>query len=95
MTVEEKIIDLLADGLDSEDALREALLREGLETEKLTEILSDLTEQDFAEIANLNGKRVAREGDRILEFTGLKIVLSPAGVKRWMLEDAKRSAEQN
>ena len=86
MTAEEKIVDLLAEGLDSEPSLRAALEAEGFDAGRLTEILSDLTEQDFAEIANLHGKNVAREGDRILDFTGLKIVLTPAGIKRWMME---------
>ena len=86
MTAEEKIVDLLAEGLDSEPDLRAALEAEGFDAGRLTEILSDLTEQDFAEIANLHGKNVAREGDRILDFTGLKIVLTPAGIKRWMME---------
>lgn len=93
MTAEEKIVDLLADGLDTEDALRAALTRDGFDPAELTRILSDLTEQDFAEIVNPSKKRVKQEGDRILDFTGLKIVLSPAGIKRWMLEDAKRNAE--
>ena len=42
------------------------------------------------EVTNLHGKRVSRQGDRILAFDGLTLALTPAGVKRWMLEDAKR-----
>ncbi len=93
MTAEEKIVDLLAEGVATFPELQTALAQEGFDTEKLTDILSDLTEQDFAEVTNLHGKIVKREGDRILDFTGLTLTLTPAGVKRWMMEDAKRDGE--
>lgn len=94
MTPEEKIVDLLADGTDTAEALKSALEAEEFDTSRLTEILSDLTEQDFAEVTNLHGKAVQREGDRILDFTGLTLALTPAGIKRWMLEDAAREAAE-
>ena len=90
MTPEEKIVDLLADGMATESDLRKSLEEAGMDASRLREILSDLTEQDFAEVTNLHGKKVAREGDRILDFTGLTLALTPAGIKRWMLEDAAR-----
>ncbi|MBQ4323532.1 MAG: hypothetical protein IJC19_06305 [Clostridia bacterium] len=93
MTPEEKIVDLLAEGTETAEALREGLEAVGLDSARLTEILSDLTEQDFVEVTNLHGKNVKREGDRILDFTDLTLALTPAGVKRWMLEDAKREQE--
>ncbi len=91
MTTEEKIVDLLAEGVETLPALEAALAEEGFDPKNTTQILSDLTEQDFAEVTNLHGKIVKREGDRILDFTGLTLALTPAGVKRWMTEDAKRS----
>ena len=90
MTVEEKVVDLLAEGISTLPRLKEELEREGMDTADLVSVLGDLTEQDFAEITNLHGKIVKREGDRILDFTDLQIALTPAGVKRWMLEDARR-----
>ena len=90
MTPEEKVVDLLAEGIATLPELKREMEKEGFDTKNLQEILSDLTEQDFAEITNLHGKRISREGDRILDFTDLEIALTPAGVKRWMLEDAKR-----
>lgn len=90
MTPEEKVVDLLAEGISTLLELKAAMDEEGIESKDLERILADLTEQDFAEITNLHGKNVAREGDRILDFTGLTIALTPAGIKRWMLEDAKR-----
>lgn len=90
MTVEEKVVDLLAEGISTLPCLKEALEREGMDSSELESVLGDLTEQDFAEITNLHGKIVKREGDRILDFTDLQISLTPAGVKRWMLEDARR-----
>ena len=90
MTSEEKVIDLLAEGVDTVEELFAVMTADGADTSKLTEILSDLTEQDFVEVTNLHGKNVKREGDRILDFTGLTIALTPAGVKRWMLEEEKR-----
>lgn len=90
MTPEEKVVDLLAEGISTLPELKAEMEKDGIETKDLQTILSDLTEQDFAEITNLHGKIVSREGDRILDFTGLQIALTPAGVKRWMLEDAKR-----
>lgn len=91
MTPEEKVLDLLAEGLSTLPELKDEMEKDGIETKDLQNILSDLTEQDFAEVTNLHGKIVSREGDRILDFTGLEIALTPAGVKRWMLEDAKRN----
>lgn len=91
MTPEEKVLDLLAEGISTLPELKDEMEKDGIETKDLQNILSDLTEQDFAEITNLHGKIVSREGDRILDFTGLEITLTPAGVKRWMLEDAKRN----
>ncbi len=91
MTPEEKVLDLLAEGISTLPELKDEMEKDGIETKDLQNILSDLTEQDFAEITNLHGKIVSREGDRILDFTGLEIALTPAGVKRWMLEDAKRN----
>ncbi len=93
MTPEEKVLDLLAEGIATLPELKAEMERDGVETKNLQRILSDLTEQDFAEITNLHGKIVSREGDRILDFTDLNIALTPAGVKRWMLEDAKREQE--
>lgn len=93
MTPEEKVVDLLAEGIGTLPDLKAEMEADGVDTKDLTAILSDLTEQDFAEITNLHGKIVAREGDRILDFTDLQIALTPAGVKRWMLEDAKREEE--
>ncbi len=93
MTPEEKVVDLLAEGVSTLPELKERMKADGVDTTNLQTILSDLTEQDFAEITNLHNKRIPREGDRILDFTGLEIALTPAGVKRWMLEDAKRDAE--
>ncbi len=93
MTSEEKIVDLLAEGINTLPRLKEELKRAGFDAKDLETILSDLTEQDFAEVTNLHGKNVAREGDRILDFAGLELALTPAGVKRWMLEEAKREAE--
>ncbi len=93
MTPEEKVVDLLAEGVSTLPELQSAMEEDGIETKDLQTILSDLTEQDFAEVTNLHGKIVPREGDRILDFTGLTLALTPAGVKRWMLEEAKR--EQN
>lgn len=90
MTPEEKVVDLLAEGVDTFPGLKEAMEADGVETGDLEQILGDLTEQDFAEVTNLHGKNVRREGDRILDFSGLTLALTPAGVKRWMLEDAKR-----
>ena len=90
MTPEEKVVDLLAEGISTLQELKSAMEKESADTSRLTEILSDLTEQDFAEVTNLHGKHVKREGDRILDFTDLTLALTPAGVKRWMLEDAKR-----
>lgn len=90
MTAEERIVDLLAEGVSSLPELERALERDGIRTDRLTDILSDLTEQDFAEVTNLHGKNVARDGDRILDFDGLTLALTPAGIKRWMLEDAAR-----
>lgn len=90
MTSEEKVIDLLAEGVDTVEGLFAVMTADGADTSKLTEILSDLTEQDFVEVTNLHGKNVKREGDRILDFTGLTLALTPAGVKRWMLEEEKR-----
>ena len=90
MTPEEKVIDLLADGAQTEEELRQEMEADGVNADELTRILGDLTEQDFAEVTNLNGKRVRREGDRILDFTGLTLALTPAGIKRWMLEEEKR-----
>ncbi|MBO5221835.1 MAG: hypothetical protein J6C26_05945, partial [Clostridia bacterium] len=77
-------------GISTLPRLKEELEREGMDTADLVSVLGDLTEQDFAEITNLHGKIVKREGDRILDFTDLQIALTPAGVKRWMLEDARR-----
>ena len=91
MTPEEKVVDLLAEGICTLPELKRAMEEDGVDPSDLTRILSDLTEQDFAEVTNLHGKNVLREGDRILDFTGLNLALTPAGVKRWMLEDAKRS----
>ena len=91
MTPEEKIVDLLADGVETLNELKAALEEEGMDASRLTEILSDLTAQDFAEVTNLHGKNVQREGDRILDFTGLTLALTAAGIKRWMLEDAARN----
>ena len=91
MTPEEKVVDLLAEGIGTLPELKAEMEKDGIETKDLQTILSDLTEQDFAEITNLHGKIILREGDRILDFTGLQIALTPAGVKRWMLEDAKRN----
>ncbi len=90
MTAEEKIIDLLAEGIGTLPDLKNAMEQDGFDSKDLQTILSDLTEQDFAEVTNLHGKRISRQGDRILDFTGLELALTPAGVKRWMLEDAKR-----
>lgn len=90
MTPEEKVVDLLAEGISTLPELKAEMEKDGFETKDLQTILSDLTEQDFAEITNLHGRIVSREGDRILDFTDLEIALTPAGVKRWMLEDAKR-----
>ncbi len=90
MTPEEKVVDLLAEGVATLPELKAGMEQDGIDAKDLETILSDLTEQDFAEIVNLHGKIVKREGDRILDFTGLQIALTPAGVKRWMLEDAKR-----
>lgn len=90
MTAEERIVDLLAEGVSSLPELERALKRDGIRTDRLTDILSDLTEQDFAEVTNLHGKNVARDGDRILDFDGLTLALTPAGIKRWMMEDAAR-----
>ena len=92
MTPEEKGVDLLAEGISTLPELKAEMEKDGIETKDLQTILSDLTEQDFAEITNLHGQIVSREGDRILDFTGLQIALTPAGVKRWMLEDAKRNS---
>jgi hypothetical protein len=93
MTGEEKVVDLLAEGISTFPQLKKAMEQDGFDSAQLQSILSDLTEQDFAEITNLHGKIVSREGDRILDFTGLEIALTPAGVKRWMLEDAQREEE--
>lgn len=93
MTPEEKVVDLLAEGISTLPQLKREMENDGIDTKDLETILSDLTEQDFAEITNLPGKIIKREGDRILDFTDLKIALTPAGVKRWMLEDAKRDSE--
>lgn len=93
MTPEEKVVDLLAEGVATLPRLKAAMEKDGVSTSHLETILSDLTEQDFAEITNLHGKIVKREGDRILDFTDLEIALTPAGVKRWMLEDAKREEQ--
>lgn len=90
MTVEEKIVDLLAEGVETLPQLKQGLEEEGFDSKDLEKILGDLTEQDFAEVTNLHGKRVSRQGDRILDFTDLRLALTPAGVKRWMLEDAQR-----
>lgn len=90
MTPEEKVVDLLAEGISTLPELKAEMEKDGIETKDLQTILSDLTEQDFAEVTNLHGRIVSREGDRILDFTDLEIALTPAGVKRWMLEDAKR-----
>lgn len=90
MTPEELVVDLLAEGVDTLPALKKEMDAQGADSSELTKILSDLTEQDFAEVTNLHGKNVPREGDRILDFTGLTLALTPAGVKRWMLEDAAR-----
>ncbi len=93
MTPEEKVVDLLAEGIGTLPELQREMEADGFDTKDLTTMLSDLTEQDFAEITNLHGKIVSRQGDRILDFTGLQIALTPAGVKRWMLEEAKREEE--
>ena len=93
MTPEEKVVDLLAEGIGTLPELKAAMEADGIETKNLVTILGDLSEQDFAEITNLHGKRVKREGDRILDFTGLTLALTPAGVKRWMLEDAQRDGD--
>lgn len=93
MTLEEKVIDLLAEGVNTVPALERALNEEAYAVDRLCEVLSDLTEQEFAEVTNLNGRRVRREGDRILDFSDALLALTPAGVKRWMLEDARRDAE--
>ena len=93
MTPEEKVVDLLAEGMETLPELKSAMEEDGVETKDLQRILSDLTEQDFAEVTNLHGKIVPREGDRILDFNGLTLALTPAGVKRWMLEDAKRKQD--
>ena len=90
MTPEEKVVDLLAEGVSTLPQLKAEMEKDGVDTKDLQKILSDLTEQDFAEVTNLHGKIVPREGDRILDFTDLQLALTPAGVKRWMLEDAKR-----
>lgn len=90
MTVEEKIVDLLAEGVETLPQLKQELEKDGFDSKDLEKILGDLTEQDFAEVTNLHGKRVLRQGDRILDFTDLRLALTPAGVKRWMLEDAQR-----
>jgi len=90
MTPEETVVDLLAEGVDTLEGLKAAMTALGTETKDLVKILSDLTEQDFVEVTNLHGKIVEREGDRILNFAGLTLALTPAGVKRWMLEDSKR-----
>lgn len=94
MTPEEKVVDLLAEGIATLPELKKIMEEDGIDTADLENILGDLTEQDFAEITNLHGKIVKRDGDRILDFNGLKIALTPAGVKRWMLEDAKRDLEE-
>lgn len=90
MKPEEKVVDLLAEGVSTLPGLKERMEQDGMDASDLTKILSDLTEQDFAEVTNLHGRVVPREGDRILDFTDLSLALTPAGVKRWMLEDAKR-----
>lgn len=90
MSLEEKVVDLLAEGAATFDALKSALEAEGYDASTLTQLLGDLTEQDFAEVTNLHGRIVSREGDRILDFSGLTLALTPAGIKRWMLEDAQR-----
>ena len=90
MTAEEKIVDLLAEGVETLPDLVQALEEAGFDSADAEGILSDLTEQDFVEVTNLHGKRVSRQGDRILAFDGLTLALTPAGVKRWMLEDANR-----
>ena len=93
MTPEEKVVDLLAEGIGTLPALKAAMEADGVDAKDLETILGDLTEQDFAEVTNLHGKIVKREGDRILDFTGLTLALTPAGVKRWILEEAKRDGE--
>ncbi|MBP3301406.1 MAG: hypothetical protein J6M34_07895 [Clostridia bacterium] len=90
MTPEELVVDLLAEGVETLPALKKEMEDRGVDPSDLTKILSDLTEQDFAEVTNLHGRNVPREGDRILDFTDLTLALTPAGVKRWMLEDAAR-----
>ena len=92
MTPEELVVDLLAEGVDTLPALKKEMDAQGVDSSGLIKILSDLTEQEFAEVTNLHGKNVQREGDRILDFTGLTLALTPAGVKRWMLEAAAREA---
>ena len=90
MIPEELVVDLLAEGVETLPALKKEMEDRGVDSSDLTKILSDLTEQDFAEVTNLHGKNVPREGDRILDFTDLTLALTPAGVKRWMLEEAAR-----
>ena len=77
MTPEEKVVDLLAEGIGTLPALKAAMEADGVDAKDLETILGDLTEQDFAEVTNLHGKIVKREGDRILDFAGLTLALTP------------------
>ena len=77
------VLDLLAGGIVDVGELEEALVRNHFSTEGLTELLSDMTEKDWIEIASRTHP-LPQQGDRILAFDGATIRLTPAGIRQWM-----------
>ena len=65
MTGEEKVVDLLAEGISTFPQLKEAMEQDGFDSALLQSILSDLTEQDFAEI---RAELAADQGNEIAEI---------------------------
>ena len=70
MTAEEKIVDLLAEGVETLPDLVQALEEAGFDPADAEGIRSDLTEQDFVEVTNLHGSGSPDRGIGSLPLTG-------------------------